>query len=380
MNKEAIMKTAAEHSFNLFERALWHEMNNKVTLKEYVDSEQIKLSDSIKDRIKIYLDTKFWIYLRDGMKGKNGKYSRLYTILKELVKNGKIVCPLSFSVYSEVSKQSDKETRIMTAKIIDELSLGISVKNVYELYYNDAFYFIVSKSGFFQNYTQKSNFDYIGSVLSGTSVPVPNIPLTNIPNESIQKAWFDFYKTMKLSDIVDNYDEESVNYYKNMNTRLQKYNNKVVKPHYQTDKLQEILRNELIGCIESINFIPTLMKEVYEMTVGKVSENEVVDENKIKNFFCNTLINRKYKSKILDSLYMFGVLNTLNVYEQTRPVQDNDEEDFFHAVQALSTCDYFFTEKRLKHLLNVKTFKLSDEFNTIVISDIDEAISFVEKI
>lgn len=149
MSKEAIMKTAAEHSFNLFERALWHEKNNKVSLKEYVDSEQIKLSDSIKDRIKIYLDTKFWIYLRDGMKEKNDKYSILYTILKELVKNGKIVCPLSFSVYSEVSKQSDKETRIMTAKIIDELSLGISVKNVFELYYNDAFSFIVDKSGFF---------------------------------------------------------------------------------------------------------------------------------------------------------------------------------------------------------------------------------------
>ena len=185
---------------------------------------------------------------------------------------------------------------------------------------------------------------------------------------------------MKLSDIVDKYNEESVNYYKNMNTRLQKYNNEVVKPHYQNEKLQEILQNELRECVESINFIPSLMKEVYEMTGGKVSENEVVDENKIKNFFCNTLINRKDKSKILDSLYMFGVLNTLNVYEQTRPVQDNDEEDFFHAVQALSTCDYFFTEKRLKHLLNVNPFKLSDEFNTIVISDIDEAISFVEKI
>lgn len=380
MSKEAIMKTAAEHSFNLFERALWHEKNNKVSLKEYVDSEQIKLSDSIKDRIKIYLDTKFWIYLRDGMKEKNDKYSILYTILKELVKNGKIVCPLSFSVYSEVSKQSDKETRIMTAKIIDELSLGISVKNVFELYYNDAFSFIVDKSGFFQRKMQKSNFDYTGSVLSGTAVPIPNMPLPNISNNSIQKAWFDFYKTMKLSDIVDKYNEESVNYYKNMNTRLQKYNNEVVKPHYQNEKLQEILQNELRECVESINFIPSLMKEVYEMTGGKVSENEVVDENKIKNFFCNTLINRKDKSKILDSLYMFGVLNTLNVYEQTRPVQDNDDEDFFHAVQALSTCDYFFTEKRLKHLLNVNPFKLSDEFNTIVISDIDEAISFVEKI
>ena len=380
MSKEAIMKTAAEHSFNLFERALWHEKNNKVSLKEYVDSEQIKLSDSIKDRIKIYLDTKFWIYLRDGMKEKNDKYSILYTILKELVKNGKIVCPLSFSVYSEVSKQSDKETRIMTAKIIDELSLGISVKNVFELYYNDAFSFIVDKSGFFQRKMQKSNFDYTGSVLSGTAVPIPNMPLPNISNNSIQKAWFDFYKTMKLSDIVDKYNEESVNYYKNMNTRLQKYNNEVVKPHYKTDKVQEILRNELIGCIESIKFIPTLMKEVYEMTGGKVSENEVVDENKIKNLFCYTLINRKYKSKILDSLYIFGVLNALNIYEQNRPIQKNDTEDFYHAVQALSTCDYFFTEKRLKHLLNVNPFNLSVEFDTKVISDIDEAISFVEKI
>ena len=375
MNNEAIMKTAAEHSFNLFERALRHEKNNRVTLKEYVDSEQIKLSDSIKDRIKIYLDTKFWIYLRDGMKEKNDKYSRLYTILKELVKNGKIVCPLSFSVYSEVSKQSDKETRIMTAKIIDELSLGISVKDVFELYYNDAFSFIVDKSGFFQRKMQKSNFDYTGSVLFGTAVPIPNMPLPNISNNSIQKAWFDFYKTMKLSDIVDKYNEESVNYYKNMNTRLQKYNNEVVKPHYQNEKLQEILQNELRGCVESINFIPSLMKEVYEMTGGKVSENEIEE-----NIFIDALVNRKKKSKSLNSLYIFGVLNALNIYEQNRPIQKNDTEDFYHAVQALSTCDYFFTEKRLKHLLNVHPFNLSVAFDTKVISDIDEAISFVEKI
>lgn len=258
--------------------------------------------------------------------------------------------------------------------------MGISVKNVYELYYNDAFYFIVSKSGFFQNYTQKSNFDYIGSVLSGTFVHIPNIPLTNISNNSIQKAWFDFYKTVKLSDCVDIYDDESVNYYKNMNSRLQKYHNEVVKPHHQNEKLQEILKNELRGCVESINFIPSLMKEVYEMTGGKVIENEVVDENKIKNLFCYTLINRKYKSKSLDSLYMFGVLNTLNVSEQTRLVHDNDIEDFFHAVQALSTCDYFFTEKRLKHLLNVNPFNLSAEFDTKVICDIDEAILITEEL
>ena len=43
MSKEAIMKTAAEHFFNLFERASWHEKNNKV-IKQRIEQKYIKNS------------------------------------------------------------------------------------------------------------------------------------------------------------------------------------------------------------------------------------------------------------------------------------------------------------------------------------------------
>ncbi len=90
---------------------------------------QLKLGHAIAGRSKIYLDTRFWIIARDVLAGTctGAAERKLFHFLRRGVSAGRLVCPISESVVLEVMKQADRSSRQLTAEVIDELSLGISL-------------------------------------------------------------------------------------------------------------------------------------------------------------------------------------------------------------------------------------------------------------
>ena len=91
-------------------------------ISAYAREKQIELSRLVLGRSKIYLDTKFWILLREG---KTPASNELIRLLRLGVNAGKVVCPVSASTVVEVAKQKNTSSRrIGSARLIDELSLG----------------------------------------------------------------------------------------------------------------------------------------------------------------------------------------------------------------------------------------------------------------
>lgn len=72
------------------------------SIDEYRKEQRLKLGKSIKNRLKIYLDTKYWGYLCDVLLGKNTNIDlmEIYNLLIKLSKEKKIICPLSYRLYS----------------------------------------------------------------------------------------------------------------------------------------------------------------------------------------------------------------------------------------------------------------------------------------
>lgn len=79
-------------------------------------------------RTCIYLDTKWWIRLREARFSSNPRPDELRILDKlwELVDADVIVCPASGAVIEEVLRQTDMTTRLATASIMDMLSCGIA--------------------------------------------------------------------------------------------------------------------------------------------------------------------------------------------------------------------------------------------------------------
>jgi hypothetical protein len=106
------------------------------------------LCDEISSIRKIYLDTKYWIYIRDvELERSNDKIlKQILDGLRDLVKNKIAICPINDEIFYELLLQTDPITLNQTVKIIDELSRGVAILSseervMYEtLYFFNSFY------------------------------------------------------------------------------------------------------------------------------------------------------------------------------------------------------------------------------------------------
>lgn len=101
-----------------------HRQEPDKSLEEYTKSVRLQLGQDIQNCRKIYLDTNYWIELRDGILGrqKNNDYVKLLNLLRQAVAAEKLLCPISDENFNEILQQSDPTTLKASAKLIDELS------------------------------------------------------------------------------------------------------------------------------------------------------------------------------------------------------------------------------------------------------------------
>jgi hypothetical protein len=106
-----------------------HRANTEVSIDQHVERRVVALGRSLDDRTAIYLDTNFWIILRECAAGKRTDPAALELVhrLRTLVAEGKVFCPVSESHLLEFLKQDDMKSRLETARMVDELSLGVAL-------------------------------------------------------------------------------------------------------------------------------------------------------------------------------------------------------------------------------------------------------------
>lgn len=108
-----------------------HLATPEVSYEQYRCQKELECGEIVAHRKSVYLDTRFWIHLRDADLGKPvpAVYDRLLRELRRGVADGRLVCPFAADMLAEVHKQSDRTTRLATARLIDELSLKVALKS-----------------------------------------------------------------------------------------------------------------------------------------------------------------------------------------------------------------------------------------------------------
>ncbi|WP_126878606.1 hypothetical protein [Paraburkholderia kururiensis] len=96
-------------------------------LTEYCLQRDQELADALLGRKALFLDTRAWVHLRRAVSGDATQIAWLpvLQLLRQLVAAGRIFCPTTMTTISEVVSQADAATRLATAELLDELSLGI---------------------------------------------------------------------------------------------------------------------------------------------------------------------------------------------------------------------------------------------------------------
>lgn len=77
-------------------------------IERYARNRQITLGEEIRPLKKIYLDVRFWIYVRDAANGKDvpADHVELLALLRVGVASNRFVCPISETTFVEILKQT----------------------------------------------------------------------------------------------------------------------------------------------------------------------------------------------------------------------------------------------------------------------------------
>ncbi|MEI1280239.1 hypothetical protein V6Z05_18045 [Leptospira venezuelensis] len=365
-----ILNRQKADGFNFHETYQQHLTENHVSLRKYLKNFRMKMSERVKGRKKIYLDTKYWIRLRDVSMGesKSPEDQQIFDLINRLVTNKKIIIPLSSTLYVELFLQKDLSTRKRTAILMDAFSEGIAIDFDYDLYTNEIIYLFTKYSNK-EFHIERDNFCWvsIGQIIGQTYLTKSQLDKDQAL--AFQKTLIDLQSNLKMIDLVDLLEnKEPTDYASDKVNLASKLNSDKESLNQSKSNFQKIFLDEIGGMVSiSEPFVKEAMSRLFEEVHGRLPDNE--EPESIKNMM-NMIYNLFMHEKINEELPAYRILAGLNAnvrcgYNKIK-FEANDFDDFRHAASSLPYYDYFFTENNLSHLLNHKPTNYASLYNTVV--------------
>lgn len=343
--------------------------------ENYIKQKRLDIYDSIRTTKKIYLDTNYWIKLRDAEKYGNQTDIKLLNKLKELVRIKKYIVPISEITFWEILKQSDFKTLKDSAILIDDFSNGISLITDEE---RRQLEFLI----FMRKAQKKSTYESIELVWTKLSM---NMLYNNLPQPEqydLKIKFIEFLESITFFDILTIMEEKKIFkpfYFKDnidfLNEAKEKYKN-------ENNSFNQLFLSELGGYIDCFkDSLNQTMEQMYYWENGKhitEMEKSTIDQNGLKNMMYSLFKHNKITTEFPTFSIIPELCASVRWNLSRKYVDGNDTFDFLHASSALPYYDFFFTEKELKTIICQR--KLNDRYNCIVESDTNKIIDILDKL
>ncbi len=342
----------------------------------YVKKKKIALyEEKVKDKVKIYLDVNYWIILRDLK-----KISSDNVFLKKILQlhdSGKYIFPISDVTYLEVIKQSDKNTRIETIKLIDLLSEGITSISLYERITLEVMTYF-GKSLPINLYKNEELVWTKLPFIFGTLIPPYKFEKIE-DTKYINRQFIDRLWGMKFLEIDEYMGNDVFKHFDN----TEYLNKKKIEHISEHNTFKKLYLAELAGGLESHrNIIEEAMKDLFYYFTN--DEKEYLESFGNESNVIYAIYNLIRLGKIKDEFPSIDIPSGLFAavrWDKNKPHHKNDTMDFIHASFALPYCDYFFTEKPLNSMIINGKLSYDNKYNCIVASkrkDVEDIVRNLE--
>ncbi|HJP93521.1 MAG TPA: hypothetical protein VJ875_16295 [Pyrinomonadaceae bacterium] len=361
----------------------YHQQHPEVSLERYVRSKVLATADRVLVRKSVYLDTRFWILLRDAClgRGKDSVHQKMLDQLRLLVASGKVICPINANTLVELLKQRDQTTRLATAKLIDELSLGVALQSEAERTGTELMHCVqLSLRG-------PAALEPLERLVwtSPAYVLGHTFPMLKLHPEdellAYQKAFTDYFWDFPLADQLSYLQEIPADLNGRWDALADKLNREIKEHDQKALPFGELHLHEFRGGLEL--YLPTLEKifsHLYENEIG-VSPSEDTRQQFAPQLI-NLLVEALRTDKIgrqLPTLIIRAGLHAGVRRNRGRQFTGNDLHDFGHATAALAYCDYFATDRSLHHLV-VNELKFDQRYETPVVAEPWDLLAMLDQI
>ena len=358
-----------------------HTDADSVSFETYRRRRYDELNVWIRTRKVVYLDMKYWIWLRDPDTSPfPAETKALGTALKHGVKTGRLFCPVSYPAFVELMCINPVNLRLRRAKVMDDLCAGIAIRNGFDMAEIEFCEF------FGRNLPALRAIPYR---VDTVWCPVGQMVVEKYPYhddfpadvmERCRKVMLDVMWEKRMTDYaaLNGLPEHPRETAAHVNAERQSY------PRGQ-QSFSELFAAELNGALDVI--YPRLEEQLVSVA-GIFGMHPTPEERAGAGVYRHVLINlfreavtRGLDAKAIPSLRVRSALHASIRMDDRRPFRENDLDDIAHSAVAVSYSDLFLTERSFAELLNRSAVQtVIAPTNCRVISNISGALAAVAEI
>lgn len=359
--------------------------NLHIDASEYLDLYQKLLARGLYQTTVIYLDTKFWIILRDAVRKTNSAGTEVLSLLRRLVRERRVLCICQAASFLELAKQSPDSLHIMSS-LVDELSESVSIVSVEELRTIEATNYVCWKLGETVDQQHKI-WTHLGLILHSGVVQhlgefVPQ-QVNQLSVDVILKSTIDSLWQASMEDIMTAFDWKT-------SDKLCANIDQTTIDKIEIRKKERKKKNLSLEAIRKYEFetiIPSTYHSIFFriiFSLRRAIREPIALEEQLKQ--AEDLISYAVNEAVTGELnhYIPGVVVLTHLYclyehDTNKKLTSNDWFDMNHASVALPYADLFFTEKHLEHQI-CNVLKFDKEYKCKVVFSIEEAIVALNQI
>ena len=338
---------------------------------------QEELIVKVAARKRIYLDMKYWIWLRTpGESPKPRATDHLLSLLRAGVASKRMFCPVSYPAFLELMKQFPTTRRLDQAVIMDELSIGVGLLNPFDIAELE-YLSLISRYGKLKDKDLWIDPPWVpvGNMIVEKYPVHPEIPphLMEECNKLILRgSWnrtmADHALSMAQMPRGPTSTAARVNQQRILNPRAGK-------------TFARLYAEELNGGIEAMEEqIENALRSLAVLCDVNLGESERIAKTEMR-MWVNVLrerVVRDLEGIALPSQRTRAALHAAIRMDDGRAYKPNDMEDISHSSVAAGYCDLFLTERSFAELLRRGSVRAVIPKQCKVVAEIEEAIAETE--
>lgn len=362
----------------------YHLEHPHVSVDQHFRQKVLALGNRATAQKSFYLDTRYWIFLRDAHLGraKSPLHQRLLAGLRTAVGTRKAVCPFAADIFAELLKQSDLNTRGATAEIIDQLSDGLTLQPERERIATEVLHCVQSLRSRSPELEplRKLVWTAPAFVLGYTFPTWEDVPAAQAL--AVQKAFTDHAWRATLAEIVAQFGDIPSELNTGWGDLAERLNRLNAAHRDNIRSFKAAVLEEFTGILQ--HYLPEISQVVPYLfeteTDGKLTSADVQHTQeagrRIAALLLEAFRRNRFRTELPTMVIRAGLSASVR-WDTTRRYTANDFHDFGHAAAALPYFDYFATEKSLHHLIT-RRLKYDQLYDTRVFHDPKEFIEAVE--
>lgn len=368
---------------NFIDRFTKHRAEPEKSLEVYYKERRLSLGRRLLGRKKVYLDTKYWILLRDCELGRldNEVVTELLQLLRDGVGAGKLVCPISADVFIEILRRADYPTLSCSVELIDALSLGVSIASREERIRQELLSFVLKNIQGEKSCHPPGLLVWTKLAYTFGFTPPCYTPFSTAEELTIQKAFLDQMWEVSLRDMIAIMGMGAI---RNMpripNLSIQLNEGKLAHAG-ENSSLKQMFLSEIEGTLDTM--LPDLQEMsayLYERFMGVDPPKDQVDSTNGHRMFANLIYNAFRLNPFtteLPTIRIPAMLHAAIRWDTQRRYKQGDIPDIRHAEAALPYYQMLLTEKSLTHLLTRRDLGLDQLYGCQVLSTPNQAVQAV---